>query len=374
MGGSNQARRNLEQAKAYLASNQALRVAIGADAETSLELSPLGMGEHNLNYRIDDPSTGRSFVLRINVASQPFHDDQVGYEYAALEALEQSGRVPKPLFVDSTKGAPGKGALVIGFCEGDMLDFDHLRPGDLRCAAQIMADVHAVPAEQAKKLHRPKDPLRELFEECLERFEIYLASAFEDARITRWARRFIDAAKPIEGSARDAASALAPGCASGQAHIVNTETLPSHFLIPGASAHAAAANTRQVGRFCENPGYFVDWERPIIGEVAQDVAYFVAPTTTFWDSEFLFPSRGVEGFVDDYWRAVDGRFERGNFDERFDAWRKMPALRSVTWCCRALISYNVDSNAHRTEKTARKLPVYLSDDFMTLLAEECFGL
>ena len=358
---------DLERAKAYLASNRALRAAIGADVGTVLELSPLGMGEHNLNYRIDDETAGRSFVLRINVASQPFHDDQVAYEYAALEVLAPSRRAPQPIYLDSSSDAPGKGALVIGFCEGDMLDFDNLRPGDLRCAAQIIADVHAIPIEPDSSLHRPKDPLRELYEECLERFKVYHASAFEDARITAWARRFIEAAEPPAETQRNPVS-------SGQVHVVNTETLPSHFLIPETSARAAAENAQQSGPFCENPGYFVDWERPILGEVAQDVAYFVAPTTTYWDSDFLFPTSDVEAFVDDYWRAVDGRFARGDFDERFDAWRKMTALRSVTWCCRALISYNADSNAHRTEKTARKLPVYLSDDFMTLLAEECFGL
>ena len=367
VGDTYRSQSNLEQAKAYLASNLTLRAAIGADVETVLELSPLGMGEHNLNYRIDDSAAGRSFVLRINVASQPFHDDQVAYEYAALEALAPSGRTPQPLYLDNTSCAPGKGALVIGFCEGGMLDFDNLRPGDLRCAAQIMADVHAIPVKLDSSLHRPKDPLRELYEECLERFEAYRASAFEDARVTKWARRFIEAAEPPAKAPRDLT-------ANGQAHVVNTETLPSHFLIPEASARAAAENARQSGPFCENPGYFVDWERPILGEVAQDIAYFVAPTTTYWDSEFLFPARDVEAFVDDYWRAVDGRFARGNFDERFDAWRKMTALRSVTWCCRALVSYSAESNAHRTEKTARKLPVYLSDDFMALLAEECFGL
>ncbi len=355
---------NVDQAAAYLQGNTALRAALDVGEGAVLEPHPLGMGEHNLNYWFSVPATGERFVLRVNVAPQPFHDNQVAYEFAALRALESSGCTPRPVYLDDAPDAPGKGALVIGFCEGDELDFDHLRPGDVRCAAQLMADVHAVPVDDGCPLFRPADPLRTLFEECLQRYQVYRASAFEDARISRWTEAFIAAAeRGLE----------APANPNEQRHIVNTETLPSHFLIPAAAATEAAAAQGAAGRFCAHPGSFIDWERPVIGEVAQDVAYFASPTTTFWDSGFLFPASQVEDFVEDYWRAVDGRFDRGGFDARFRSWRMMTALRSVTWCCRALVHYHVEG-AHKTAKTAAKLPVYLSDDFMELLAREVFGL
>ena len=283
----------------------------------------------------------------------------MAYEFAALECLGPSGRTPRAVYLDDSADAPGLGALVIGYCEGDELDFDRLRPGDLRCAAQLMADVHAVPVGVGCSMHRPADPLRELFDECVERFKVYRASANEDARITKWAQRFIEAARPMLD---------VPCRPSDCTHIVNTETLPSHFLIPASSAASAAKAPAQGGRFCDDPGAFIDWERPIVGEVAQDVAYFVSPTTTFWDSDFLFPAGEIDAFVDDYWRAVDGRFERGGFDERFRAYLMMTALRSVTWCCRAL------ATGHNRQKTDEKLPVYLSDDFMEMLADRCFSL
>ena len=301
------------------------------------------MGEHNLNYRFETPD-GRKFVLRVNVAAQPFHDNQVAYEFAALRALEPSGCTPLPVYLDHSPNAPGKGAIVEGFCEGSELDFDNLRPGDLDTAIQAMADVHAVAVENDCPLHRPEDPLRELFEECLGRFDIYRKSTFEDARITKWVERFIARAERALGSAQPA---------QDRNHIVNTETLPSHFLIDG------------------NKAWFIDWERPIIGEVAQDVAYFTSPTTTFWDSSFLFPRDQVENVVEEYWHAVGGRFERGNFDERFRAFRMMTALRSATWCCRALVTYSQD-RTHKTDRTIEKLPIYLSDEFMDLIARECF--
>lgn len=353
----------LAQAARYLQENAALRAAVGAADDSVLEPHRLGVGEHNCNYWFADPTSGRKFVLRVNVATQPFHADQVGYEFAALKAIEPSGCTPEPIYLDNSSAAPAKGAMVIGFCEGDELNFDKLRSGDLRCAAQIMADVHAVPVHDECPVFRPADPLRELFDECVARYEVYRASAYEDARITKWADRYIAAAR----------KALDAPCRMGDcSHVINTETLPSHFLIPADAAAEAVEAGEGRGRFCAHPGSFVDWERPIVGEVAQDLAYFVSPTTTFWDSEFLFPSSAVDAFLNDYWRAVDGRFDAGSFEERFRAFRMMTALRSLTWCCRALVVYG-EGIAHTTEKTRRKLPVYLSDDFMHLVAEECFG-
>jgi len=347
----------LEQAAAYLQGNAELRAAVGAGAGDELEPQRLGEGEHNLNYRFRVPSTDATYVLRVNVAAQPFHDNQIAYEFAALQALAPSGCTPAPVFLDDTPAALGKGVLVEEFLPGAELDFDNLQPGQVECAVRLMADVHAVPVAPDCPLHRPADPLSELFAECVERFRLYRASAFEDARFTRWGERFIAAAG-------DGLRSSTPPSAEDRAHIVNTEPLPSHFLLPHPqNGHRPDSPSR---------GAFIDWERAIVGEAAQDVAYFTAPTTTFWDSEYLMTRDAAAEAVEQYWRAVDGRFARGSFDERYRLYRMMTALRSVTWCCRALITYGAGSAAHQTSKTAAKLPVYLSDDFMDLVARECF--
>ena len=349
MMGLDERDRNL--AVRYLAENAALREALGIDKEAMLEPRYLGEGEHNRNFRFDDPGSERSFVLRINVAPQPFHDNQIAYEFAALALLEPSGRAPRPLYLDDSPDAPGKGALVESFCEGDPLDFDHLRPGDLECAAQLMADLHAVRIDDVERcpLHRPADPLRGLFEECVARFKSYRSSGCEDARLTRWAERFIAAAQ----SALDA-----PFEQNGRQHIVNTETLAAHFLIPRDSAAAAAADTPG---WRDDPGFFVDWERPIVGEVAQD-------------SGFFFTADQAGAVIEEYWRAVDGRFSRDGFDARFRAFRMMTALRSTTWFCKALPVYLCRAEGHMTDRTREKFPAYLSDEFMEMLARDCFGL
>lgn len=356
--------RDRELATRYLAGNTALREALNISDDVELVPHYLGEGEHNRNFRFSDPKTGRDFVLRVNVSPQPFHSKQIAYEFAALQLLAESGRAPLPLYLDASPKAPGEGALVESFCAGDRLDFDNLRPGALNCAVQLMADIHAVRIDDAEccSLHRPADPLRGLFDECIARFKAYRASGCEDANLTRWVERFIAAAQ----------NALGTPCNSADCqHIVNTETLAAHFLIPQESANAAAADAPN---WRNSPGFFVDWERPIVGEVAQDLAYFVAPTTTFWDSSFFFTAEQADNIVEEYWRAVDGRFPRGNFDRRFRAFRMMTALRSTTWLCKAMPTYLGRDGGHMTERTRKKFPLYLADEFMEMLARDCFEM
>ena len=351
------------RATRYLAQNEQLRSILAIPCNAPVELQFLGNGEHNENFYFAHPDTGKKYVLRINVQSQPFHKDQVSYEYAALKALEPSLCTPKALYCDNSKQLIDQGVLLLEFCEGEELNFDRLQPGSLRCAVQMMANIHAVAVPENCGLFRPKDPLQALFDECIERFEVYHASAYEDAALSARVDRFI---------AYTQKAMQAPVDARDCTHIINTETLPSHFLIPEASAQAAANNLAPAGAFCAAPGTFVDWERPIIGEVAQDLAFFVSPATTFWDSDYLFPKQDIESLLADYWRAVDGRFEAGHFEARFWAYFKVSVLRAVAWCCKALLRYGKNGVGYTTQKTVAKLPVYLSDDFLDYLEQECF--
>ncbi len=347
----------LERARAYLRGNVALREALGIGPDAELSCSALGAGEHNDNYVFSAASSPVRYVLRVNVAPQPFHADQVAYEEAALHALAESGRVPRVLYRDSSPDAPGAGVLVISFCAGQMLDFDALRPGDLRCAAKIMADIHAVPVDAACLLHRPENSRRELFDECMARYEVYRTSGHADTRISRRAEQLACRARALVDAAP------APDTPPS---IVNTETLSAHFLIPKASADAAAAADLRAP-FAGDPGSFVDWERPLVGDPAQDLAYFTAPTTTFWDSERFLSAQEEADFIECYWREMDGRIPRGNFEERYPAWRALTALRSTTWCCKAWAQCAGRPESHPSAKAREKLSAYLSDDFLERL-------
>ena len=66
----------VEEAAAYLASQTSLRERLGVDGSAVLEPKRLGAGEHNVNFVFTTPE-GSSWVLRVNVLPQPFHDNQV---------------------------------------------------------------------------------------------------------------------------------------------------------------------------------------------------------------------------------------------------------------------------------------------------------
>lgn len=236
--------------------------------------------------------------------------------------------------------------MVIEYCEGRHLEF--AKPDDIEKAARLLADVHSVAVGASAPLLKPVDPLRGQFEECRRLFSAYRLSAYEEARVTAYVEGFFGKAEQALSTDLDADDCN---------RIVNTEAISAHFLIPEDGS----------------AGHIVDWEKPIIGEAVQDVAYFLAPTTTVWDSDFIFDAYGREAFVRAYWRAVDGRFARGGFDARFEAYMRMNCLRGITWSCAAWAEYHDPERPLKNEKTLRKLGVYLSDEFLSLVQQEHFS-
>lgn len=345
----------LERAKEYVENNPRLKEALGMPEGTGFKISPLGMGEHNLNYLIDTDLRKR-YVLRVNVTKQPFHEDQVRYEFDALKALECSGCTPRPVYLDDSSNAPGKGVLVESFCEGRQLDFDDLKKGDLERVAQLMANIHSIPVKSGCTIHRARNPLGALYEECRGRYRLYLDSPYKKASVTKRLDEFMricaDAVDSYEFP-------------EAQGRIVNTETLSSHFLLNEDSDTVLPI---------ADPGSFVDWERPVIGDVAEDIAFFLAPTTAFWESDFMFTQKTAADFMDLYWNAADGRVPENSFEARFEAWQMMATLRALTWCTRAVVQFQEDPGLHRTEKAAAKVPLYLSEEYLEELAVICFGM
>lgn len=336
----------LDEARAYVGGNVALRQALGLVSDDALSVEPWAAGEHNANFLLLD-GDGRRFVLRINYASQLGLSDQIGYEAAALRALAASGRVPEVLYVDRAGTPAGRGVLVESFMEGSWLDFEEA--AQLHEAACVLADVHAAAVPDDTPLLRPTDPLRAQLESCEAFFGRYRSSALAEDRVVRMVERLI-------GRAEEALRVAPAPSPVEVRHVLNTEAVPSHFLIDGA------------GR-----GGMVDWEKPVVGEVAQDVAYFLSPTTTIWDTDFVFDAAGRARFVADYWEAVDGRFPRGLFDARLAAYAMANALVGVTWSCNAWVEYHDPARPLKNDKTRAKLPIYLSEEFLDFLWREIFA-
>ncbi len=338
-------------AQHYLDTSKDMRSELGIAQGEKLIAVPLAQGEHNANFTFEHPSSEKKLVLRVNYESQLGLDKQVSYEACALRALESSGRTAHVLFVDDSKHLINHGVLVTEFFEGSWLNFHN--PAHVHEAARILADVHSVVPCSGCGLIQADNPLRSQFDTCVGFFERYSASSFADSLVVEYLERFI---RCVEGVLD------IPVAAADKNHIQNTEAVPSHFLIPRAADSCSS----------EAKGHMVDWEKPVIGEVAQDIAYFMSPTTTIWDTDYLFDATARQTFIDAYWRAVDGRFSRGSFDERYEAYVMSNALLGVSWSCNALVDYAGNNKALKNQKTANLLGVYVSEDFLKRVWRDCF--
>lgn len=321
----------------YVASRAFLE-ALGAPEGSAVTLSPLGQGEYNLNYRFARPATGQPLVLRINTGSQMGLDDQIGYEYAALQDLAPSGRTPCPLFCDGSKAILPYGVLVMEWLPGRALRYET----DLPQAAEILADIHALPVPNRSWLIRPRQPARSIYDECLSMVEHYFTWDRADRQIWRLLGELIAEVGRLPLSV----PTPAPAC------MVNTELNAGNFLIQdGGRSH------------------LVDWEKPLISEPAQDLGHFLAPTTTFWKTDTILTPAEIAGFMEGYVRAVDGRFDTTSLRERLPLYFTVTCLRGVTWCAMALREYEQPGRALTNEDTLKKIRAYLTEDFLGHILE-----
>ncbi|MDR0923509.1 MAG: aminoglycoside phosphotransferase family protein, partial [Hungatella sp.] len=242
------------------------RERLGLTKEVTEEYRMLAQGEYNRNYLFLHPVTGKKLILRVNFGSQMHLEDQIGYEFRALELLKDSGRTPRPLYVDGTKEKIPYGIMVMEYLPGHALDYEK----ELLCAADCLADIHSIDLGNDPPLVAPDNPLKAILEECEEMFRTYEESALGDEGKKRKIRRMLD-----RGWGRaDSLSKPAYRCC------INTELNSTNFLINGQG----------------KGDYLIDWEKPVYGDPAQDLGHFLAPTTTFWKTDVILESEQMERF------------------------------------------------------------------------------
>ena len=315
----------------FLKSDDFLRP-LGIPAGTELEFSVLGQGEYNLNYAFTNPISGEKLVLRINTGSQMYLDDQIGYEYGALQALAPSGRTPKPICC-----WPEQKMLVMAWLPGRALQYET----DLPIAAQILADIHSTPVPTDCGLLRPDYPARAIYEECLQMVQHYLDWEEADPAVCDLLRQLIEEI----GKLPLTADSDAPIC------MVNTELNSGNFLIDGENSH------------------LVDWEKPLLSEPAQDLGHFLAPTTTFWKTDVILTPEQVKDFAADYVAAVGQRMDCSSLSKRLPLYFTVTCLRGVTWCAMAYREYCQPGRELRNEDTFQKLKAYLEPAFLQNLLD-----
>lgn len=170
-------------------------------------------------------------------------------------------------------------------------------------------------------------------------------------RYLTWDRADPAAAQLLEALVREIGRLPLEG-GGGPRCMVNTELNSGNFLI----------NERA-------RSYLVDWEKPLISEAAQDLAHFLAPTTTFWKTDTILDREAVGRFLHAYRRAVNGRFDTGALAHRLPLFFTVTCLRGVSWCAMALREYEEPGRALTNPDTLRKIRAYLSEDFLRHILE-----
>lgn len=331
--------RNLEE---YIKREEFLE-ALNIPKNSNIKLELLAQGEYNINYLFVHPITKEKLILRINTASQINIDNQIEYEYKALLQLKDSNRTPTPLYLDKSKKYLDYGVLVMKFLEGMPLDYTK----DLNIAANCLADIHSVKVEENTHLLCPKNPLQAILDECNIMFKIYYESplACEDKK-NKIKRMLEIGQKKLENT----------DTYKGRICIVNTELNSGNFLINGYNKN----------------NYIIDWEKPIIGEPAQDLGHFLAPTTTFWKTDIILSEEEMSNFTKEYIKIVRDRFDISDIEERLKLYIPITCLRGITWCAMAWIQYQDPDKLIKNEFTERKLEAYLSEEFLSMIERRYF--
>lgn len=319
-----------------------LKEALDIPREEKITLSLLGQGEYNLNYTFIHPLSGKKLVLRINTGSQMHLDNQIEYEYKALKLLESSGRTPKVYYVDNSRRKFPYGVLVMEFLEGRPLIYET----DMQYAAECLADIHSVAVPKECHLISPENPFEAMVAECKEMAAVYLNWEHADEEVKTRICRLLEKAQKI-----------VPKETVKGTHIINTELNSGNFLIGGEGGG----------------NYLIDWEKPLLGEVEQDLGHFLAPTTTFWKTDTILSAKEMEDFLCRYEKAVAGRFDVSKMRERFLVYLILTCLRGITWCAMAYVEYMSPDRALRNEFTFQKIKAYLTIDFLEAIEKEYYS-
>lgn len=301
----------------------------------------LAQGEYNINYLVTeaDPKAARprQAVFRLNTASQLQLENQIAYEYGALEALAPSGVTPKPLWLDDTRGAFPYGLLCMEYLPGRPLDYSR----DLHHAARLFAVLHGQDTAPFQgRLIEERGLCRARVAEGHRWLADYAGCPQASATVLKLLTRLGDTCSQRAPEA-DAFFEAEPWT------VVNNTEVNSHNFIIGPE--------RQ---------YVIDWEKPVLSDPVQDITQFLAPTTTLWRTETVLTEEALEHFYSQYDR-FSGRGE--GLRERVAVYSPFLYLRALSWCAHAWVAYQGEDRAIRNPRTYRKICQYLQEDFMVPL-------
>lgn len=325
------------------------------DEVTEIEVKSLGNGEYNYNFLLC--FNEQKAVLRMNFGSQiGLGDDQIEYEYKIMRFIEESNYIPHAIFEDSSFEIFERPYLVMEYVKGRHLNYDIEK--DLEKAADSLCNIHKYSKEKLKELDSeefnciicPKSPMKALIEECETMYSEYEESAFFDEEVDAKIQEVFAKCRIIS---KEKEEEIDP-C------IINTELNSTNFLVSDEKCTV------------------IDWEKPVIGELEQDLGHFLAPTTTFWKSEVILVPSQIDRFLENYIDSLErlGEDIEDKMVEMYKIKKKtykyiiLNCLRGLTWCSMAWVQYNNNLKEICNEDTYEKLKQYLGMEFIDMVLRD----
>ncbi len=300
---------------------------------------PLAQGEYNLNYLISSGTL--QLVFRVNIGTQINRDDQILYEYRALDLLNQSGLTPFPYFVDDTRKFFDRGILIMEYLPGVALDYNR----DLDPAARLFAGIHQVRvAAENNHLIREDAPLSLIYEECGRLLQHYFDSDLADPDI----RSYLMELRSWAGAARSREDYFQQDpwpC------IVNTEVNSANFIV-----------NREKGSI-----QLVDWEMPHWGDPSQDLCHFCSPLTTLWKTQYRMTPDKKRDFLKTYRRHIEDPHLRETLADRVHLRDPFVYLRGISWSAMGWVAYQTQFAGMKNPDTWAKLQQYMNLAFIRSL-------
>lgn len=328
------AERLLPSVKRYV---ESLRFRAALGLREGVEVGFLAQGEYNLNYFLQ--SGGQRYVLRVNTGSQLNLDNQIAYEYRALELLRPSGVTPRAFYLDDTRQEIPYGLMVMEYLPGRPLDYR----SDLAAAARTFARIHGMEfsAEEVEFLVREPGPLTGIYKEAERLLEKYFSCPRSDPTVAALLEKLLLRA----GERKKEEKYLAE---DPWLRVINTEVNSHNFIVNPASGSC----------------HLVDWEKPIYGEPAQDLSHFLIATTTMWKQNYILSREEEELFISTYLQCLPPCPQAKTLRERVEMFKFFNYLRAVSWCAMAWTEYSGPGRPLSNPDTFEKIKAYLEPDFL----------
>ncbi|MEC9490220.1 MAG: aminoglycoside phosphotransferase family protein, partial [Halanaerobiales bacterium] len=280
------------------------------------------------------------YVLRVNLGSQMNLDDQIGYEFSALEALAPSGVTPRPFYLDNSQAKMESGLLLMEYLSGRPLDYQK----DLKTAAKVLAKIHKLDPDRSERLIREEKPLTAIWNESSSRLDKYFNSGLGKPEIKKFLKKIKTNLAEKREREEDLMNLFSPA-------VVNNELNSSDFIIND--------------KF--NLAYLVDWEKPLVTTPLQDLSHFMVPTTTLRETNFIFNQGEEEEFLHHYLkeRGMDSQYRE--VKNALKLFEQFSAVRGIARAAADWVEYQAADREIKNQDTFETMDSYLRLDFLEML-------